>query len=60
MPMRSADQLAQAHTPFLVKSNSTGLVTCLSGASDFAAEIARCSTRYVLTDELTRVCAALA
>jgi hypothetical protein len=58
--MRLADQLAQAQAPFLVKSNSTGKVTRLSGASDFAAEIARCPTRYVLTDELTRVCAALA
>jgi hypothetical protein len=58
--MRLADQLAQARAPFLVKSNSTGVVTRLSGASDFAEEIAQCPTRYVLTDELTRVCAALA
>jgi hypothetical protein len=60
VPMRLADQLAQAQAPFLVKSNSTGKVTRLSGASDFAREIALCPTRYVLSDELTRICAALA
>jgi hypothetical protein len=58
--MRLADQVARAQAPFLVKSHSTGAVTRLSGASDYAAQIGQCPTRYVLTDELTRVCAALA
>jgi hypothetical protein len=32
----------------------------LNGAADFAAEIEQCPTRYVLSDDLTRLCTALA
>jgi hypothetical protein len=40
--------------------NSTGKHTRLSGVHDCASDIAACPTRYVLSDELTRLCAALA
>lgn len=58
--MRLVDRVAQAHEPFIVTSNRTGVRTRLSGASDFAAAVAQCPLRYVLSDELTRFCAAFA
>ena len=35
-------------------------LTCLSGAASFANDIAECPTRYVLSDDLARLCTALA
>jgi hypothetical protein len=58
--MRLVDRIAQAHEPFILTSNKTGVCTRLSGASDFAAAVAQCPLRYVLSDELTRFCAAFA
>jgi hypothetical protein len=58
--MRLADRVAQCRTPFIAACNVTGTRTRLSGASDHAIEVATCPTRYVLSDELTRLCAALA
>jgi hypothetical protein len=58
--MRLVDRVAQCRTPFIAVCNLTGTRTRLSGASDHATEIAACPTRYVLSDELTRLCAALA
>lgn len=58
--MRLVDQVAQARTPFIAECSSTGAQTRLSGASDCANEVAYCPMRYVLTDDLTRLCAALA
>jgi hypothetical protein len=58
--MRLADRIAQCRTPFVVQSLTDGALTRLSGASDFAADIAQCPARYVFSDELTRLCTALA
>lgn len=58
--MRLADRIAQSRTPFVAESLTDGVLTHLSGASDFAAVVAQCPTRYVLSDELTRLCTALA
>jgi hypothetical protein len=58
--MRLVDRVAQARTPFIAVCSFTGVQTRLSGASDCADEVARCPIRYVLTDDLTRLCAALA
>src|SRR5277367_604880 len=58
--MRLVDRVAQARTPFIAACASTGVQTRLSGASDCANEVASCPIRYVLNDELTRLCAALA
>jgi hypothetical protein len=44
----------------LVQDTKDGTITQLSNAAAYSREIAQCSTRYVLSDELTRLCAALA
>ena len=58
--MRLADRIAQCRTPFVVENTRDGCVTQLSGAAAFSKDIAECATRYVLSDELTRLCTALA
>jgi hypothetical protein len=58
--MRLADRVAQCRAPFLVQSETDHALTRLNGASDFAADIAHCPIRYVFSDDLTRLCAALA
>jgi hypothetical protein len=58
--MRLADRIAQCRTPFIVESTKDGAITQLSGAAEFSKQIAECATRYVLSDELTRLCTALA
>jgi len=58
--MRLVDRIAQSRTPFIVACNATGTKTRLSGASDYADSVAACPIRYVLSDELTRLCTALA
>ena len=58
--MRLADRIAQCQTPFVVQSAKDHSLTNLNGAADFAAEITRCPARYVLSDDLTRLCTALA
>jgi hypothetical protein len=58
--MRLADRIAQCRTPFIVQNTKDGSVTQLSGAAAFAREIGGCATRFVLSDELTRLCTALA
>jgi len=55
-----ADRIAQCRTPFIVESTKDGSITQLSGAAEFSKQIAECATRYVLSDELTRLCTALA
>jgi hypothetical protein len=58
--MRLADRIAQCRTPFIVENAKDGSITHLNGAASFSKDIAGCTTRYVLTDELTRLCTALA
>jgi hypothetical protein len=58
--MRLADRIAHCHTPFVVQNTKDESVTHLNNASAFAKDIERCATRYVLSDELTRLCTALA
>jgi hypothetical protein len=58
--MRLADRIAQCRTPFIVASKKDGAITHLNSASAFSQEIGSCATRYVLSDELTRLCTALA
>src|SRR3984957_16683767 len=58
--MRLADRIAQCRTPFVVENTKDGSVTHLNNAAAFAEDINRCATRYVLTDELTCLCTALA
>jgi hypothetical protein len=58
--MRLADRIAQCSTPLVVQDTKDGSVTHLNNAAEFARDIERCPTRYVLSDELTRLCTALA
>lgn len=58
--MRLADRIAQSRTPFVVQNMKDGSLTHLNGATAFATDIETCATRYVLSDELTRLCTALA
>jgi hypothetical protein len=58
--MRLADRIAQCRTPFIVQDTKRNYAAHLSGAATFSEEIRACPTRYVLSDELTRLCVALA
>ncbi len=58
--MRLADRIAQCRSPFIAQNLTSGALTYLNGASDFATSIAKCQTRYVLSDDLTRLCTAIA
>lgn len=58
--MRLADRVAQCRIPFVVRNTKDGSITHLANAAAFANDITNCATRYVLNDELTRLCTALA
>jgi hypothetical protein len=58
--MRLADRIAQCRTPFIVENSKDGSFRQLNSATAFSKDIAGCATRYVLSDELTRLCTALA
>jgi hypothetical protein len=58
--MRLADRVAQCRTPFIVENMKDGSVTPLNNAAAFSRDIETCATRFVLNDELTRLCTALA
>jgi hypothetical protein len=58
--MRLADRIAQCRTPFIVQNTKDGSVTLLNNAAAFSRDIENCATRFVLSDELTRLCTALA
>jgi hypothetical protein len=55
-----ADCVAQCRSPLVVEDRRVQGVMRLNGAHDFAGEIAACPIRYVLADDLTRLCTALA
>jgi hypothetical protein len=58
--MRLVDHVAQCKLSILAAGQPPSNRTRLSGAADHAAQVAQCEFRYILTDELTRLCAALA
>jgi hypothetical protein len=58
--MRLADRIAQCRTPFIVENARDGSITHLNSAVAFSKELDGCATRYVLSDELTGLCTALA
>lgn len=57
--MRLLDHIAQHARPFLVQQND-GRVLRLPGAAEYAGRIKHCPLRYVLSDDLTQTCTALA
>ncbi len=59
-PLRLFDHIAQCRLPFVVVDNLTGLKTRLSGALELAPDIVACPIRYVMSDELVRLCTDLA
>jgi len=58
--MRLADRIAQCRTPFIVQNTKDGSITHLNSATAFSKDIGSCATRYLLSDDLTRLCTALA
>jgi hypothetical protein len=60
MGMILADRVAQCRTPFVVRDNHGGRLWRLDNTADHAEEVRTCPTRYVLADDLTRLCADLA
>jgi len=54
------DSVAQCRTPFVVRDRTSGRVTALNNTADCAGSVARSPLRYVLSDDLTRLCADLA
>jgi hypothetical protein len=54
------DSVAQCRSPLMVRDRSSGQVTALNNTADCAALVAGCPLRYVLSDDLTRLCADLA
>jgi hypothetical protein len=54
------DLIAQSRVPLLVRHLMSGDVAQLSGPAECAQQIKSCPLRFVLTDELTRLCTALA
>ena len=60
MGMILADRVAQCRTPFVVRDDHGGPLWRLDNTADHAEEVRACPTRYVLADDLTRLCADLA
>jgi hypothetical protein len=58
--MKLVDRLAQYRTPLIVENTASGILSHLNGAAEFANRVAQCPVRYVLSDDLTRLCTALA
>jgi hypothetical protein len=58
--MKLVDRLAQCRAPLIVKDTVSGILSHLNGAAEFAGRVAQCPIRYVLSDDLTRLCTALA
>src|ERR1700728_1747685 len=58
--MRLADHIAQSRLPFYVRSAQSHRVVRLNGVADYADQVLRCPLRFVLSDDLTRLCTALA
>lgn len=58
--MNLADRVAQCRTSLRVHDPGCGGEIELNGAASFATQVERCALRYVLSDDLTRLCAELA
>jgi hypothetical protein len=57
--VRLLDHVVQCAAPFIVREDR-GTLWTLTGPKDFAQELDHCPLRYVLADELVRVCTELA
>jgi hypothetical protein len=57
--MKLLDRIAHGGAPLIVRQDS-GVLWRLTSACDFAPQLRSCPLRYLLSDELTRMCTALA
>jgi hypothetical protein len=58
--MKLADRIAQCRAPFVVTCGPTGGTRILNNAAECAHAVSGAPIRFVLSDELTRLCTALA
>jgi hypothetical protein len=58
--MKLADRIAQCSAPFVVACGSTGRTRVLNNAAECAHAVSSAPIRFVLSDDLTRLCTALA
>jgi hypothetical protein len=58
--VKLADRIAQCRTPFVVTCHGSGRTRTLNNAAECAHEVSKAPLRFVLSDDLTRLCAALA
>jgi hypothetical protein len=58
--MKLADRVAQTRESFLVRDHGTHRTSVLDNTANYAEDVARCPLRFVLSDDLTRLCTALA
>ncbi len=58
--MKLIDRVAQSRAPFMVQNYGTAKVDVLNNTAHCAEEVARCPLRFVLSDDLIRLCTALA
>ena len=58
--MNLIDGVALSRTRLLAHDPASGRMTALNSTADLAAAVVRCPLRYVMVDDLTRLCADLA
>jgi hypothetical protein len=58
--VKLADRVAQCQMPLVVRDGSGGRTTVLNNTADCAVYVARCPVRYVISDDLSGLCADLA
>jgi hypothetical protein len=59
-PMKLADRVARCREPFRVRNLAHGQISTLNNVADCARAVQQCGLRFVLSDEQTQLCAALA
>src|SRR5271154_483777 len=58
--VKLADRIAQCRTPFVIACRASGRTRTLNNAAECARAVASAPIRFVLSDDLTRLCTALA
>ena len=58
--MKLADRIAQCRTPFVIACRASGRTRTLNNAAECARDVSSAPIRFVLSDDLTRLCTALA
>jgi hypothetical protein len=58
--VKLADRIAQCRAPFVITCRASGRTRTLNNAAECAHEVSRAPIRFVLSDDLTRLCTAIA